>query len=238
MMNQETKIIIKKVNSENNNMAFSEKIKKLAKIKSHFHCCVCHKEFVEVHHIIPESAKGNNDIENAAPLCASCHDLYGGNPEKRKQIREMRDHWWEIVKEMENYAIQNNNIDALIFDEEDSKEKMNGKGIAIYHAVYENETFEQSASIIFKLVKKAQTDFPNQKRFLYLDIDGHKNNLGGYDNDMYELQKHFVIGFISKYISGAHVPLLSFKTKLQDNDMPDELKIIESGDTTHFPSTA
>lgn len=41
---------------------------------------------------------GEDDLSNAAPLCASCHDLYGGNPEKRKTLRQMRDYWWQLME--------------------------------------------------------------------------------------------------------------------------------------------
>jgi hypothetical protein len=77
-------------------MPFSEKTKLEAKRKSHFVCVICHQPFVEVHHILPQADGGPDDLDNAAPLCASCHDLFGANPVKRKQIREMRDFWWEI----------------------------------------------------------------------------------------------------------------------------------------------
>lgn len=40
---------------------------------------------------------GGADIDdNAAPLCPSCHETYGANPQKRKFIREARDNWYEI----------------------------------------------------------------------------------------------------------------------------------------------
>jgi 5-methylcytosine-specific restriction endonuclease McrA len=80
-------------------MAFAEKTKLIAKQKSAFRCCICHKPFIEVHHIIPQEVGGSDDLENAATLCASCHDLYGGNPEKKKIIRQMRDHWWELMNQ-------------------------------------------------------------------------------------------------------------------------------------------
>jgi hypothetical protein len=79
-------------------MPFSEARKLEAKRKAHFACVICHQWFVEVHHIIPQEHGGTDDIENAAALCASCHDLFGGNPDKRKQIRQMRDLWYEICE--------------------------------------------------------------------------------------------------------------------------------------------
>ena len=86
-------------------MAFSEKVKNEAKRKACFRCVICHKAFVEVHHIIPQSDGGDNELENAVPLCASCHDLFGGNPEKRKQIRQMRDLWYDLMKRRYNGEI-------------------------------------------------------------------------------------------------------------------------------------
>src|SRR5579862_560187 len=79
-------------------MPFSKLVKDAAKWKAAFRCCVCHETFVEVHHILPEADGGPSTIENAAPLCARHHDLFGGNPEKRAAIKAMRDAWWEEVK--------------------------------------------------------------------------------------------------------------------------------------------
>lgn len=79
-------------------MPFTEAIKLEAKQKAHFACVACHEAFVEVHHILPQADGGSDDLDNAAPLCARCHDLVGGNPEKRKQIRQMRDFWYEICE--------------------------------------------------------------------------------------------------------------------------------------------
>lgn len=76
-------------------MPFSEAIKKEAKRRANYRCVICQTAFVEVHHILPEADGGPDTIENAAPLCGGCHQRYGGNPELRKQLREIRDHWWE-----------------------------------------------------------------------------------------------------------------------------------------------
>lgn len=76
-------------------MGFSEQIKLEVKQKAAFRCCRCQNIGVQVHHIIPEEKDGSDEIENAAPLCPNCHDYYGGNPDKRKEITQMRDWWYE-----------------------------------------------------------------------------------------------------------------------------------------------
>jgi HNH endonuclease len=78
-------------------MPFSETLKLTLKRKANFTCCWCldRRNKVDVHHIIPESQGGPDTEENAAPLCGSCHDLYGNNPDLRKEIRSRRDHWYE-----------------------------------------------------------------------------------------------------------------------------------------------
>lgn len=42
------------------------------------HCCLCKKACgvnIVVHHIIPESENGTDDIDNAIPLCFECHSI-------------------------------------------------------------------------------------------------------------------------------------------------------------------
>ena len=209
-------------------MPFSEKVKLKAKRKSNFRCCICNKVLVEIHHIIPEAEGGLNTIDNAAPLCASCHDLFGGNPEKRKQIRQMRDYWWELMEQWRLNMLSASDLDSLVIIEEspDNINQLRDKAIAIYHVVYAYEGFEKSAQILFDLVRKAQESSPNQKRILYLDIEGHRNEIGGFDNDMFELQRHFILGFLMPYLNAAYIPLVAVKnTKLQRNNMPEELQI-------------
>ena len=77
-------------------MPFPPSVISEARSKAHYRCVICHEPFVDVHHIIPESDDGPNTLDNAAALCAGCHDAYGNNPDKRKQIRGMRDLWYEI----------------------------------------------------------------------------------------------------------------------------------------------
>jgi len=92
-------LISYKINNLEVNMAFSEKIKIEVKEKAAFRCCRCLNNIgIDVHHIIPEKNGGTNDFENAAPLCQNCHDQFGDNPSKRKEIRQMRDWWYKIIE--------------------------------------------------------------------------------------------------------------------------------------------
>lgn len=85
-------------------MAFSESVKLAVKKKANFTCCWCQdrRNKVDVHHIIPQADGGPDDEDNAAPLCGSCHDLYGNNPDLRKEIRLRRDQWYEICSKTLN----------------------------------------------------------------------------------------------------------------------------------------
>jgi hypothetical protein len=77
-------------------MPFTEQQKLQIRKRAHFCCCLCHETGVEIHHIIPQAEGGPDNEDNAAPLCPTCHEIYGGNPAKRKFIREVRDFWYEL----------------------------------------------------------------------------------------------------------------------------------------------
>lgn len=211
-------------------MGFSEKVKEEARRKSGFRCVICQEPFVEVHHIIPQSEGGEDTIENAAPLCSRCHDLYGDNPAKRKQIRQMRDYWFEVMEKRDKEG-----LDELgpIAPDPDRVNALRDKGIAIRHTVFAEENFQTAARMIYKLIYTAQQNFPNQKRILYLDIEGHRNGAGGYDHDMMELQKDFILGFLMPYITAVHMPLISVENKkLQKNELVEDLAIFAEEEGT------
>lgn len=79
-------------------MAFPEKLKIDIRRRAHFSCCLCKSLGVEIHHIEPQEEGSPDTDDNAAPLCPSCHETYGANPQKRKFIREARDLWYEICE--------------------------------------------------------------------------------------------------------------------------------------------
>ncbi|MDR0591346.1 MAG: HNH endonuclease [Candidatus Nomurabacteria bacterium] len=205
-------------------MAFSEKLKLEVKKKAAFRCVICHEPFVEVHHIVPKKEGGTDAADNAAPLCATHHDLFGDNPSKRKQIREMRDHWYRVI---ESYVRDGKLEPIQPLDRREIGTRVRSCGsIAIYHYVFEDEDFETSAQILFKLVQAAQKQQPGANRVLYLDIEGHRNKQGGYDHDMYELQTEFMLGLLMNYISEVYMPLNHcLNSGPQDDDIPGTLAI-------------
>jgi len=79
-------------------MPFPDSVRNEALRKAHFMCVACHVPFVEVHHITPQSEGGPDTFDNAAPLCPGCHGIYGANPVYRKQIRQMRDNWYDVCE--------------------------------------------------------------------------------------------------------------------------------------------
>jgi hypothetical protein len=100
------------------------------------------------------------------------------------------------------------------------------RAIAIYHCVYEQEGFETTAQSLFELVKRAEQKFPGKKRNLYLDIEGHKNSVGGFDTDMMEIQTKFLTDFLAHHLSECSTPLGHWtNSKPQDNDIPPALII-------------
>jgi ribosomal protein L37E len=79
-------------------MPFPDSVRNEALKRAHFMCVACHAPFVEVHHITPQSEGGPDTLDNAAPLCPGCHGIYGANPVYRKQIRQMRDNWYDVCE--------------------------------------------------------------------------------------------------------------------------------------------
>ena len=100
--------------------------------------------------------------------------------------------------------------------------------IAIAHRVLALEDFDETARILLNLLNDAQSKFPGAKRYLYLEIDGHRNSKGGFDQDMLELQTKFMEDFVIQFLIGADTPLAKLKNpKPQNNEIPKELNLIK-----------
>lgn len=105
--------------------------------------------------------------------------------------------------------------------------EMTDKATALYHIVYAHETFDQAAKALLALTRQAQETHPGGPRRLYLDIEGHRNAVGGFDGDMLELQQEFLLGFLMPFLSEASCPIGRVQNpKGQRDDMPEALAII------------
>lgn len=103
---------------------------------------------------------------------------------------------------------------------------MTRQRIAIYHRVMKRENFEVAAKDLFRLLVNAQKQSPDQPRVLYVDIDGHRNKAGGYDQEMYKLQMEYGRKFLFQFFEEIHFPLYSMKNvSYQNNDIPEKLKL-------------
>src|ERR1051326_7928284 len=137
----------------------------------------------------------------------------------------MRDDWWDLMSKREAHIKVSEELDesVTINSNQDHKRQLKSKFIAIYHLVFANENFDTAAKHIYELITHAQKLSPGQKRILYLDIEGHRNDSSGFDHDMFKLQKNFLIGFMMPYLTEIVMPLMHINnTRLQKNDLPDE----------------
>jgi HNH endonuclease len=91
-------------------MAFNRAEADALLVACHRRCCICHRFCgvkMELHHIDPREASGDDSIENAIPLCFECHaevQLYNPNhPRGRRfheaELRGHKEQWLRICKE-------------------------------------------------------------------------------------------------------------------------------------------
>lgn len=99
--------------------------------------------------------------------------------------------------------------------------------VSIYHVVAEDDSFEDAAAEAFGLLKKAQGDFPDWPRVLYIDIEGHEGEQGGFNADFYEFQQEFFFSTLAPFLTGFDLPLTGalISPDVQRNDVPDELVV-------------
>ena len=148
----------------------------------------------------------------------------------------MRDHWWHQMEEREANLTGNPLLEKLaeILEDSSRQEALRSRGVVIYHRVFENEDFVTASTQIYELVRGTQRQFPNRRRVFYIEIDGHLNEEGGWDHDMWELQRYFLLGFMGQFLSEVHTPCWSVTNKrCQRNDLSERLEIMTriSGET-------
>lgn len=99
------------------------------------------------------------------------------------------------------------------------------KAAAIYHEMLATESFDTTAEVLFMLVREAITKFPNKRRILYLDIDGHREDDGSFDHDAFEIQNQYVCGFLGKWLHEAHMTLVCWTNDKATNDISQSVEI-------------
>lgn len=115
---------------------------------------------------------------------------------------------------------------ALIAEDPNHANNLSSQKCWIYHVVFADETFEMAANTIGELLIRSERQFPGLCRHLGLDIEGHRNDQGGFDHDMWELQRSFILGALSPFFSAIHMPLVSVvNSHAQCNDLPDTFRI-------------
>jgi hypothetical protein len=99
-----------------------------------------------------------------------------------------------------------------------------GKGIALYHVMRRTETFEETAGMLWVMVREAARKFPGKSRVLFMDIEGHprKGAQNEYDEDATELIS-FVRAALGPYL--AETPWGKTEDAPQSDDLPEVIMI-------------
>ena len=97
--------------------------------------------------------------------------------------------------------------------------------VAIYHVVAPSDTFEAATQAVFARIQEAQTRFPDWPRLLYVDIEGHLDELGRFEEDFVEFQQEFAFSCIAPFCTALDLPLTGplLNPEPQRNDLPDAL---------------
>ena len=121
--------------------------------------------------------------------------------------------------------------DALL-----EKLRADKRDAALYHVVRADEGFDETAQALFKLIQLAEQRTPGKPRRLFLDIEGHRNEQGGFDQEMYEFQTTFMMTVLARRLTSFHCPLASgTNPHAQDNDIPPTLIVRQPTDGGPHP---
>ncbi len=98
--------------------------------------------------------------------------------------------------------------------------------VSIYRVIEEEDDFESAALAVFAMLKESQDRYPDWPRVVYIDVNGHDGDRGGFDGDMFEFQQEFMIATMGQYTTAIDTPLVSvWNPEPQRNDLPDQLAI-------------
>lgn len=108
----------------------------------------------------------------------------------------------------------------------DSRLRERGPVIALYHRMTAADRFEDAAQALLAIVQEAERRWPGRPRHVYLDVDGHRNEVGGFDADAYEWISNFALEFIGPFISELTTPLGRFVPEGEQwDDVPESMEV-------------
>ena len=98
-------------------MAFNRDQVSALLAECHRRCCICHRFCgvkMETDHIVPTSEDGNDDIQNAIPVCFECHaethSYNDGHPRGRKftpeELRQHKEQWLKICRDQPEMLVK------------------------------------------------------------------------------------------------------------------------------------
>ncbi|MEU4600291.1 HNH endonuclease signature motif containing protein [Nocardia sp. NPDC023988] len=91
-------------------------------------------------------------------------------------------------------------------------------------AVYEN--YERCTRRIFQMLQRTQLLFPGKPRHLWISVQGHRNDAGGFDHDAHEVIRNFALELMLPYLSKVSTPLIQASNSgRQCNDVPELYEI-------------
>ena len=98
---------------------------------------------------------------------------------------------------------------------------------AILLCIGPDQSFDDAATELFKLLQRAQSQFPDVPRHLYIEIDGHSGERAGFDADFFEFQQEFLLGSMGRFFTMIDTPLTGAlgNPEAQNNDVADRLQI-------------
>ncbi len=99
--------------------------------------------------------------------------------------------------------------------------------VSVYMIVAQEMSFTEAAQEAFRMVKNAQTRFPDWPRCFYLDIEGHKMADLSYEEEWIEFQQEFWFSTLAHFLTSFDLPLTGplLNPNPQRNDLPDSLAI-------------
>jgi hypothetical protein len=95
------------------------------------------------------------------------------------------------------------------------------KPIAIYYEMRRQDEFEATAGRLWSMVRTAARDHPGAPRVLYMDMEGHKDFRGEYDDDAMKLG-HFVRTALGPFLTKTPWGRAD-ETAPQSEDLPETI---------------